>query len=185
MIENRYSVSTSVEPHEPAATDPLWEGHGLDPEPATVHGKRILVVDDEESIRACLRMMLELDGHHVTEACNGAEALHLFNLAEFDLVITDYQMPVMEGNKVAVGIKLAAPSLPILMITASARARREVDNPVDALLSKPFTLTDLRCALSKLLTARTEPARRNAVRAEDSSAVTRVPEADLVASLPA
>jgi CheY-like chemotaxis protein len=67
-------------------------------------------------------------------------------------------MPVMEGNELAVNIKLLAPFLPILMITASATARCDDENPVDALINKPFTVTDLHHALGKLLSPRPEPA---------------------------
>ncbi|HWX18401.1 MAG TPA: response regulator [Candidatus Binatia bacterium] len=134
-------------------------------EPADVRGRRILLVDDEASIRACLRMMLEMEGHQVTEASDGAEALTSFTIGQFDLVITDFEMPVMKGNELAVGIKQLAPSVPILMITASARACREAENPVDALLSKPFMVNDLHCVVRKLLSARPERAQLRVVSA--------------------
>ena len=74
-------------------------------------------------------------------------------------------MPLMKGNELAVAIKRLAPSVPILMITASARARREAGNPVDALLSKPFLVEDLHCALRKLLSPRPEPGQLRVVPA--------------------
>jgi CheY-like chemotaxis protein len=117
-------------------------------------------------------MMLELEGHQVTEARNGAEALNLFSIGHFDLVITDFEMPVMKGNMLAVRIKELAPSLPILMITASARARRNAENPVDALLDKPFLVPDLHRALGKLFSARPEPAHPTVVPALESPFVT-------------
>jgi CheY-like chemotaxis protein len=124
-------------------------------------GKRILVVEDEEPLRACLRMLLEMEGHQVTEAGNGAEALDLFSMSHFDLVVTDFEMPVMRGNMLAVHLKQLAPSLPILMITASTMARRDAENPVDALLDKPFDVADLRGAVRTLLSARSQPAQPN------------------------
>jgi len=159
MLENRHPVLAGSEPPQTGGA----AAPGVE-----VRGKRILLVEDEELVRACLRMMLELEGHQVTEASNGAEALNLFTLGEFDLVITDFQMPVMAGNKLAVNLKLLAPSLPVLMVTASARARREALNPVDALLNKPFTLTELRCALRELLSARPDPADLSLVPAPQS-----------------
>jgi CheY-like chemotaxis protein len=72
-------------------------------------------------------------------------------------------MPVMEGDEFAVSIKLLSPWLPILMITGSERARGDVNNPVDALLNKPFTVADLRFTLGKLLAPRPDPAERSAV----------------------
>ncbi len=130
---------------------------------AVVHGKRILLVDDDEPLRGFLRMMLEQDGHQVTEAGNGAEALNLFTVGEFDLVITDLEMPVMKGNELAGSIKALAPSLPILMITASESARPDTENPVDALLNKPFAVTELHCALGRLLRARPGAVRPSAI----------------------
>lgn len=163
MIENRHTVLATFEPMPIEGADTPWDGRESSDTQAVVRGKRILLVDDQKLVRAALRMMLELDGHQVTEACDGAEALKLFTISEFDLVITDFEMPVMAGNQLAVGIKQLAPSLPILMITASEGARRGAENPVDALLDKPLTVTDLRCAVAKLLSALPAPAQRGAV----------------------
>ena len=124
---------------------------GFSAERAVVRDKRILLVDDEEQLRAVVRMILELDGHQVTEASNGAEALSLLTMGEFDLVITDFEMPVMKGNELAVRIKVFDPLLPILMVTASERARLDAENPVDALMHKPLTVPELHYALGKLL----------------------------------
>jgi CheY-like chemotaxis protein len=117
-------------------------------------------------------MLLQHEGHQVTEASNGAEAMNLFTSGLFDLVITDFEMPVMKGDMLAVGIKLLAPSLPILMITACARARRDAENPVDALLNKPFTAAELQRALRKLLVAQPEPAQPSVVPILESPSVT-------------
>jgi CheY-like chemotaxis protein len=116
-----------------------------------VRCKRILLVDDEVSVRASFRMMLEIDDHIVIEANNGAEALDLFTKSQFDLVSTDLEMPVMKGNELAVSIKKLARKQPILMITAHAKELGDSQNPVDAILNKPFTLHDLRSAIAKLL----------------------------------
>ncbi len=163
MTANEHTVTERFEPLPPSAAEASWVGLEVSDKQAMVRGKRILVVDDEQPLRAALRMMLGLDGHRVTEATNGAEALNLFTTGEFDLVITDFEMPVMKGNELAVSLKLLAPSLPILMITASERARGDLENPVDALLNKPLTVPDLRCVLSKLLSARPDPSQTSAV----------------------
>jgi CheY-like chemotaxis protein len=116
-----------------------------------IRGKRILLVDDEPSVRGSFRMMLEIDDHAVTEASNGAEALDLFIKGQFDLVATDFEMPVMKGNELAVRIKELAPKQPILMITAYGKELGDSANPVDTILNKPFTLDNLRRAIAKLL----------------------------------
>jgi CheY-like chemotaxis protein len=118
-----------------------------------IRGKRILLVDDESSVRGAFRMMLEIDEHTVTEANNGAEALDLFTKGQFDLVITDFEMPVMKGNELAIRIKRLAPARPILMITAYEKELGDSENPVDAILNKPFTLDQLSRAITKLLHA--------------------------------
>ena len=116
-----------------------------------IRGKRILLVDDEPSVRGSVRMLLELDDHTVTEAENGAGALDLFAKGQFDLVTTDLEMPVMKGNELAVRIKNLAPTQPILMVTAYEKELGDSENPVDCILNKPFALDSLRGAIAKLL----------------------------------
>ena len=116
-----------------------------------IRGKRILLVDDEPSVREAFRMMLMFDGHGVTEANDGAEALDLFTKGQFDLVATDFEMPVMKGNELAVRIKNLSPKQPILMITAYEKELGDSENPVDGILTKPFTMDNLRGAIAKLL----------------------------------
>ena len=113
--------------------------------------KRILLVEDQQSVRQAIALLLSLDRHSVVEAANGAEALALFKPGRFDLVITDFQMPRMNGNELAAKIKLAWPPQPVLMITAYAEQLDEADSPVDALLDKPFQIADLRRTMAKLL----------------------------------
>jgi CheY-like chemotaxis protein len=116
-----------------------------------VRGKRLLLVDDEPSVRGAFRMMLEIDDHQVTETNNGAEALDLFAKGQFDLVITDFEMPVMKGSELAVRIKNMASKQPILMMTAYGNAVGGSQNLADAILGKPFTMDELRRAIAKLL----------------------------------
>jgi CheY-like chemotaxis protein len=116
-----------------------------------VRGKRILVVDDELSVRKAYRMALEFDGHTVTDANSAAEALTLFTEGQFDLVVTDFEMAGMNGNALAVRIKTLAPQQPILMLTAYGKELGDSENPVDCILNKPCTLSDLREAIAQLL----------------------------------
>ena len=102
-------------------------------------------------MRDAISLLLGLDQHTVIGAANGAEALALFKPDHFDLVITDFEMPQMKGNELAARIRRVSPSQPILMITAYAERLDEADNPVDAVLSKPFQLEDLRRAMAELL----------------------------------
>ncbi len=113
--------------------------------------KRILLVDDQRPVRDAISLLLCLDGHAVVVAGNGVEALGLFKPDSFDLVITDFEMPLMKGNELARRIRLVSPSQPILMITAYAERLDGEGNPVDAILDKPFQLEDLRQAIAELL----------------------------------
>lgn len=116
----------------------------------TIGAKRILVVEDEKGVRETLKMILRLDGHSVAEAANGREACLLFAPGDFDLVITDYAMPEMKGDELARTIKCLVPSQPILMLTAFP-GQVEGENPVDAILEKPFELATLRAKIASLL----------------------------------
>ena len=113
--------------------------------------KRILLADDQPSVRQAISLLLSLDQHTVIEAANGAEALDLFMPDHFDLVITDFEMPIMKGNELAAKIKHLSPAQPILMITAYAQQLGDSANPVDAILNKPFHFEDLRQAMARLL----------------------------------
>jgi CheY-like chemotaxis protein len=120
-------------------------------EPDKVLGKRILLADDQQEVREMTKLMLDMDEHIVTEAGNGREALDLFAPGRFDLVITDYYMPLMKGDELARNIKRLAPAEPILMITGSAEEDGGIRASVDAFINKPFGLQDLRQVMAQLL----------------------------------
>jgi CheY-like chemotaxis protein len=112
--------------------------------------KRILVVDDEPLVRDSVRMVLAFDGYEVQTASGGTEALELLEHESFDLVITDFNMPGIKGDELAVKIKARWPRKPVIMLTAFAENIRASGNPlpgVDALLSKPFDLTVFRAVV--------------------------------------
>jgi CheY-like chemotaxis protein len=113
-------------------------------------GKHILLADDEDPVREAIGMLLMIDGHVVTEACNGKEALERFQKEPFDLVITDLKMPEMRGDELAVAIRRLTPAQPIIMVSGQQVPPRGPANPVDAILNKPFTLDDLRRVIAGL-----------------------------------
>jgi two-component system response regulator MprA len=112
--------------------------------------KRILLVEDEQAVRTALRRLLPGDAYLVFEANNGAEAFALFLKTQFDLIMTDMEMPFIKGNELAAKIKRAAPRQPILMLTAYDH-KPGLDNPVDAVLRKPFDFASLRETMTRLL----------------------------------
>jgi CheY-like chemotaxis protein len=116
-----------------------------------IERKRILLAEDQPEVRETVKLLLSLDGHMVTEAGDGREALASFKRGRFDLVITDYAMPLMRGDELAASIKQLAPEQPILMITGSVEKFGAPQSSVDALLQKPFLLEDLRQAVAQTL----------------------------------
>lgn len=117
--------------------------------------RSILVVDDEAYVCDALKMLLTLDGHEVATANSGLEALALFSQRRFDVVITDYSMPAMKGDELALAIKSRNPTQPIVMITAYVEVLTGSTmaplNGIDVLVSKPFRLEQLREAIAKVL----------------------------------
>ena len=131
---------------------------------------RILVADDEPSIRKVLQAHLSRDGHHVSVATDGADAIGRLAHEPFDLVITDLKMPGVGGLELLAFVRQNHPGLPIIIITAHGT----VDSAVEALklgaydyITKPFDLIELRAAIEKALL--TERARRRNVQ-EDPQA---------------
>jgi CheY-like chemotaxis protein len=116
-------------------------------------GRRILVVDDENFVCDSISKILASDGHQVVKAFSAEEAMAAFRAGDFDIVITDYEMPVMKGDKLAAAMKALRPAQPIILITAYAESLRLKGNfplGVDLVLPKPFTLQQMREAVQHL-----------------------------------
>jgi len=114
----------------------------------------ILIADDDLSMNKALSRLLCAAGHRVELAASGPEALFCFQRERFHLVITDYQMPGMRGDELAVAIKALAPSQPILMLTAYAEHLRSSSGSlcaVDMVIDKPCLAKELFGAIEKLL----------------------------------
>jgi CheY-like chemotaxis protein len=116
--------------------------------------KRILLVDDDPGVREVVGFVLGLDHHTVVEARNGKEALVQFKPDTFDLVITDYAMPGMNGEELATNLRQLSPRQRILMISGHAHLLPQVSREVDLLLGKPFSLQGLRQAVEAVLKKR-------------------------------
>jgi CheY-like chemotaxis protein len=114
-------------------------------------GKSVLLVDDDDSARESIKLLLSIDRHLVAEARNGQEAIELFTKLSFDLVILDFAMPGMQGAELAQRLRALGPKVPILMVTAYLEKLTEADKPVDAVLAKPFGVDELRQTIAKLI----------------------------------
>jgi two-component system cell cycle sensor histidine kinase/response regulator CckA len=112
----------------------------------------VLVVEDEDVLRANIRRLLETAGYQVVEARNGASALQLLEdstAPTVGLVLTDLRMPIMDGRQLASALARRRPSLPIVFMsgfTAQLMDLRLV-SPNLAFLAKPFRDQDLLAAV--------------------------------------
>jgi two-component system, cell cycle response regulator CpdR len=120
---------------------------------------RILIADDEEPMRSLIARALKQDGHEVTTANDGAEALDTLTRANgaFELMLSDIRMPIMDGIALALAAARDHPAVTILLMTGYAD-QRERASGLDALIhdviAKPFTLATMRTAVNDALGAR-------------------------------
>jgi signal transduction histidine kinase/CheY-like chemotaxis protein len=111
----------------------------------------ILLVDDEQLVRAATAEMLRELGHSVVEASSGREALAQLADLSVDLVLTDYKMPQMSGAELAAHVGADRPDLPLLLITGyTGHAEDAPDLPR---LDKPFRRAELAAAIDRLVLA--------------------------------
>ena len=116
----------------------------------------ILLAEDDDSMRGFLRKALEKAGHDVVDASQGDEALTELQLREFDLLLTDIVMPVMDGIELARRASEIDPEMKIMFITGFAAVALNPANkaPEDAkVLSKPFHLKDLVGEVDRMIAA--------------------------------
>ncbi|QEM68188.1 sigma-54-dependent Fis family transcriptional regulator [Geobacter sp. FeAm09] len=115
---------------------------------------RILIVDDELSMREFLAILLEREGYGVVVASNAEEALRQIDGSLFDLVISDVQMPGLSGIELLARIKQTTPDTAVLMVTAFTAAEQAVEamklGAYDY-ISKPFKNEEIKILISKAL----------------------------------
>lgn len=112
----------------------------------------VLIADDEPSVREALQMILQFFNYTVVAVASGEEAIQTLAKNHFDLVITDYAMPGINGKDLSIYVKKHWPKRPVLMITAHAgMLDHSINKTVDAILTKPFMADTLGDAVAKLL----------------------------------
>lgn len=118
--------------------------------------ERLLVVDDDQSMRAALYESLSSCGYEVETAENGSDALAKFKEGQFAVVVTDMRMPMMSGMDVLRGIKKISPHTPVILITAYGTVNTAVEAMKEGaaeFIMKPFSLDDLEFAVKNVLAA--------------------------------
>jgi CheY-like chemotaxis protein len=120
---------------------------------------KVLIADDEDSMRQLVARAIAMDGHEIVTAQDGAEALEILIREDgaFDLLLTDIQMPVMDGIALALSAARDFPQLTILLMTGFADQRERASNLnalVHDVVTKPFSVADIRTAVADALAAK-------------------------------
>jgi CheY-like chemotaxis protein len=119
---------------------------------------RVLVIDDDSSMRGTIRKILEREGHEVFEAHDGRKGLEVFRRHGADLVLTDLIMPEKEGIETIIELRAESEDVPILAMSGGewltageGRLQDAQALGANASLAKPFTVDQLRRAVASLL----------------------------------
>jgi CheY-like chemotaxis protein len=119
---------------------------------------RILVCDDEHAMRTFVARALQMDGHFVAQAEDGAHAIEMMAADEpgFDLLLTDIRMPVMDGIALALNAARDFPRTVILLMTGFADQRErasDLEAIIHDVVTKPFSLAEIRQKASEAISA--------------------------------
>ena len=108
-------------------------------------GGKVLVVDDNNGVRILVSKMLSRLGYEVSSADSGENGLSIFRENKFDIVLSDYEMPGIDGVAFACSVKKSSPRTPVVIMTGAGKETvfSRMSNAVDKVISKPFTLAEI------------------------------------------
>ena len=145
----------------------------------------VLVVDDEADIRELVRINLEMEGHRVVLAADGAQALESLRRESPDLVILDVMMPGIDGWEVLGAIKAdsdeALAQTPVMMLTARTDDMDRIKGAIEGAIryvTKPFGVADLRTQVRDALSGDAEIVRRRKVQQQALEQLARIERGD-------
>ena len=115
---------------------------------------RILLVEDEESLREAVKLNLEMEGYEVVATGNGKQALKLIDEQHFDLLLLDVMLPEVDGFQICEQVRLTNMKVPIIFLTAKDTAMDRITGlkkGADDYITKPFVLEELLLRVQNLL----------------------------------
>lgn len=117
---------------------------------------KLLIVEDDESVRTLAARALERAGHMIDIVADGAQGLALIRAARggYDLVVSDIRMPEMDGIQMAKAAASLFPAMKILLMTGYADQREraeELNGVIVDVVQKPFTLAEIRARVEQAL----------------------------------
>jgi len=120
---------------------------------------RILIAEDDPSVRVLVSRALGLEGHEVTVAEDGELALDILIECDgdFDFVLSDIRMPAMTGIELAHEIGASWPDLPVLLMTGYAEQKEAADDLaaiIEGVVEKPFSIVEIRREVGRILAER-------------------------------
>jgi len=116
---------------------------------------KILVVDDEDSLRTVLCGDLEGEGYLVSSAADGQEAINILTTNDFDMILLDIKMPNVDGFEVLKFVKEKNPKTKVVMLTGFADLKNAIESKklgAEDFVSKPYDLVDLLTTVERVLT---------------------------------
>ncbi|MBW2569682.1 MAG: response regulator [Deltaproteobacteria bacterium] len=113
--------------------------------------KRILIADDEEAIRILLATALKTYDYEIDIVENGLEAINNIYKRSYDLIITDYMMPEMDGLELTKRIRSEYPSIPILIVTGNGPEHDLLKSGATACITKPFSILEIQNTIKIML----------------------------------
>lgn len=112
---------------------------------------RVLVVDDDPGVRRMVEIVLDSEGLAVTAASDGERAMSLLEVLDFDLVVLDLQMPVMDGRTFYRELRRAGYRIPVIVLSAYGARDAARELGAEAGMGKPFDIDDLIDLVNALL----------------------------------
>jgi CheY-like chemotaxis protein len=111
------------------------------------YGKRVLVAEDDDAVRMLLCVILGEAGYNVYQACDGLDAVDSLKKRRYDVLLTDYHMPKMDGLELLDLTQAMWPDLPVILATSdvllTGQTAHGLLEPAYAILEKPFDRSDL------------------------------------------